>query len=73
VTGAPSIVAELKRLLGVDVGETTSDGMFTLEASSCLGICGVSPALMIDDDAYGNLMPEDLPRILDAKRAGGTK
>jgi NADH:ubiquinone oxidoreductase subunit E len=47
--------------------------MFTLEASSCLGICGVSPALMIDDDAYGNLTPEDLPRILDAKRAGGAQ
>jgi NADH-quinone oxidoreductase subunit E len=73
VTGAPSIVAELKRLLGVELGETTSDGMFALEASSCLGICGVSPALMIDDDAYGNLTPEDLPRILDAKRAGGAQ
>jgi NADH-quinone oxidoreductase subunit E len=71
VTGAPSIVVELKRLLGVELGETTSDGMFTLEASSCLGICGVSPTLMIDDDAYGNLTPEDLSRILDAKRAGG--
>jgi NADH-quinone oxidoreductase subunit E len=73
VTGAPSIVVELKRLLGVELGETTSDEMFTLEASSCLGICGVSPALMIDDDAYGNLSPEDLPRILDAKRAGGAQ
>jgi len=73
VTGAPSIVAELKRLLGVELGETTSDGMFTLEASSCLGICGVSPALMIDDDAYGNLTSGDLPRILAAKRAGGAQ
>jgi len=47
--------------------------MFTLEASSCLGICGVSPALMIDDDAYGNLTSGDLPRILAAKRAGGAQ
>ena len=73
VTGAPSIVAELTRLLGVELGETTPDGVFTLEDSSCLGICGVSPALMIDDDAYGNLTPEDLPRILAAKRAGGAQ
>jgi NADH-quinone oxidoreductase subunit E len=73
VTGAPEILSSLRQLLGVDIGETTSDGMFTLEASSCLGICGVSPALMIDDDAYGNLMPEDLPRILDTKRAGGVR
>ena len=71
VTGALSIVTELKRLLGVGLGETTSDGVFTLEASSCLGICGVSPALMIDDDAYGNLTSGDLPRILAAKRTGG--
>ena len=73
VTGAPEILSSLRQLLGVDIGETTSDGMFTLEASSCLGICGVSPALMIDDDAYGNLTPEDLPRILDAKSAGGAQ
>ena len=71
VTGAPSIVTELKRLLGVGLGETTSDGVFTLEASSCLGICGVSPALMIDDDAYGNLTSGDMPRIIAAKRTGG--
>ncbi len=73
VTGAPSIVAELTRLLGVDLGETTPDGVFTLEGSSCLGICGVSPALMIDDNAYGNLTPEDLPRILATARAGGAQ
>jgi NADH-quinone oxidoreductase subunit E len=67
VSGAPAILASIKEVLGIDVGETT------LEGSSCLGICGVSPALMIDDDAYGNLTPADLPRILDAKRAGGAK
>jgi NADH-quinone oxidoreductase subunit E len=60
-------------LLGVDIGETTPDGEFTLEESSCLGICGVSPVLMIDDDAYGNLTADDLPRILDAKRSGGAQ
>ena len=73
VSGAPGILASIKEELGIDVGETTPDGEFTLEGSSCLGICGVSPALMIDDDAYGNLTPGDLPRILDAKRAGGAK
>lgn len=73
VSGAPAILSSLRQILGVDVGETTPDGEFTLEASSCLGICGVSPALMIDDDAYGNLTPQDLSRILDAKRVGGAQ
>ncbi len=73
VSGAPVIMTELKRLLGVDLGETTSDGMFTLEGSSCLGICGVSPAFMIDDDAYGNLAPENLTAILKSKRAEGDR
>lgn len=71
VSGAPAVLNALKQLLGVDMGDTTPDGEFTLEGSSCLGICGVSPAIMIDEDAYGNLTPEDLPRILEAKRNGG--
>ena len=65
------MLSALKQLLGVELGGTTADGEFTLEDSSCLGICGVSPAIMIDEDAYGNLTPEDLPRILEAKRNGG--
>ena len=65
------MLSALKQLLGVELGGTTTDGEFTLEDSSCLGICGVSPAIMIDEDAYGNLTPEDLPRILEAKRNGG--
>jgi len=71
VSGAPAVLSALKQLLGVELGGTTADGEFTLEDSSCLGICGVSPAIMIDEDAYGNLTPEDLPRILEAKRNGG--
>lgn len=68
VSGAPAIMAELEKILGVGLGETTPDGVFTLEGSSCLGICGVSPALMIDESAYGNLEPEDLADILESHR-----
>ncbi|HOL52394.1 MAG TPA: NAD(P)H-dependent oxidoreductase subunit E [Bacillota bacterium] len=38
--------------------------MFTVETSSCLGVCGVAPAIMIDDTVYGNLVSEDLPAVL---------
>ncbi|MEG1754379.1 MAG: NAD(P)H-dependent oxidoreductase subunit E, partial [Christensenella sp.] len=45
-------------------GETTPDGMFTLEATRCLGCCGLAPVIMIDDQVYGRLKPEDIPGIV---------
>ncbi len=69
--GATSMARELMRLLGVEIGETTRDGLFTLEMSSCLGICGVAPAMMINDEVYGNLTPERIQEIL-AEKARGT-
>ena len=62
--GATTIVRELMRLLGVEFGHTTPDGLFTLEMSSCLGVCGVAPAMMINDEVYGNLTPERIQEIL---------
>lgn len=62
--GAWSVVEELQRLLGVGVGETTPDGLFTLELTSCLGACGVAPVMMVDDEVFGNLTPQKLREIL---------
>lgn len=58
------IVNKLKELLKIDFGQTTKDGFFTLETTSCLGICGVSPVMMIDGDTYGNLTPEMVEEIV---------
>lgn len=69
--GKESVLEAIKRELNIDVGETTKDGLFTLEISSCLGICGVAPAMMIDEVAYGNLTPEKVKRILDEYRKRG--
>ncbi|WP_066647915.1 complex I 24 kDa subunit family protein [Christensenella timonensis] len=49
-------------------GNTTPDGLFTLEATRCLGCCGLAPVIMIDDQVYGRLKPEDIPGILDIYR-----
>jgi NADH-quinone oxidoreductase subunit E len=65
--GSTNIAKELIRLLGVDFGHTTKDGLFTLEMSSCLGVCGVAPAMMINNDVYGNLTPERIQQILAEK------
>ncbi|UCC87789.1 MAG: NADH-quinone oxidoreductase subunit NuoE [Anaerolineales bacterium] len=50
--------------LGLEPGQTSADGKWTLVTSSCLGICGVGPVIIIDDDTYGNVTPERVPDIL---------
>lgn len=66
--GSTQVSRELMNQLGVAFGETTSDGLFTLEMTSCLGVCGVAPAMMIDGDVYGNLTPGRIKEILEVKR-----
>ena len=66
--GSTDVSKELVKALGVGFGETTPDGMFTLEMSSCLGVCGVAPAMMVDGEVYGNLTPPRIQLILDDMR-----
>ena len=66
--GSTTIAQELMKLLGIQFGETTGDELFTLEMSSCLGVCGVAPAMMINDEVYGNLTPHRILEILEEKR-----
>ena len=65
ILGAQTIFDAVEKKLGIKVGETTKDGLFTLEATSCLGICGVAPAMMINDEAYGNLDEKKINEILE--------
>ncbi|MBR0508095.1 MAG: NADH-quinone oxidoreductase subunit NuoE [Clostridia bacterium] len=69
VKGSADILAELERQLGIKAGHTTSDGKFTLEATRCLGCCGLAPVMTIDDDVYGRLVPADVKGIVDKFRA----
>ncbi|MGC8778181.1 MAG: NADH-quinone oxidoreductase subunit NuoE [Candidatus Caldatribacteriaceae bacterium] len=64
VRGAFDVLRALRRELGLREGETTRDGKFTLEVTSCLGVCGVAPAMMINDVTYGNLNEERVREIL---------
>lgn len=68
ILGAKTIFNAVEKKLGIKEGETTKDGLFTLEGSSCLGICGVAPAMMINDEAYGNLDEERIGKILEQIR-----
>lgn len=55
VKGGDKILDALKKDLGVGTGETTKDGLFTLQEARCLGACGIAPVIMIDDKIYGDL------------------
>lgn len=68
VKGSQLILDELIKELGVQPGDTTEDGRFTLEATRCLGACGLAPVLMVNDDVYGRLKPEDIKGIVDKYR-----
>ena len=59
------IAAHLKQTLGIDFGETTSDGRFTLLPIPCLGACDHAPAMMVDTDFHGDLTPEKVDEILE--------
>lgn len=64
VMGYENIQQYLKERLGITLGETTSDGCFTLLPNPCLGTCDCAPALMIDNDLYRNITNEQLDEIL---------
>ncbi len=66
--GSSTISRELIKLLGIGFGETTADRLFSLEMTSCLGVCGVAPAMMVNDRVYGNLTAERIADIVDDLR-----
>ncbi len=64
VRGAEKVLDRLKTELGIDVGDTTDDGKFSLNACRCIGACGLAPAIIINDEVYGRLTPDKIPEIL---------
>ena len=62
--GAQSIIGILENELGIEAGETTTDGRFTLELTSCIGVCDVAPAMMINEEVYGNLTRAKIVEVL---------
>jgi NADH:ubiquinone oxidoreductase subunit E len=66
VKGSREILEIMVRELGINVGDTSEDGRFTLEAVRCLGACGLAPVIMVNEDTHGNVNPKDTVRILEA-------
>ncbi len=63
--GAERVVEYVSAKLGIKPGETTSDGMFTLETVQCLAACGTAPAMRVNDQLYENLTPASIDDILE--------
>lgn len=68
MTGSESLIELLGRTLGIKVGSTTGDGLFTLEASECLGRCDEAPGMIVNDVFYGNLTVEKIIEIIESLR-----
>ena len=74
VRGAPTVLDEAKRRLGIEPGDTTEDMQFTLETVNCLGACALGPILVVDGKYHGQIGPRKIKTILDRyKKTGRAK
>ena len=64
VRGAESVLEELRNKLGIEPGETTEDGKFSLRSLRCVGACGLAPVMMVGDKVYGRVTPDMVDTIL---------
>ena len=68
VNGSELILQTIKDELGIDDGQTTEDGLFSLKCVACLGCCSLSPVMMVNEDTYGSLTPDKTKKILKELR-----
>ena len=64
VKGSGDILNKITEKLGVGVGETSSDGKYSVDATRCIGACGLAPVLTVNDEVFGRLVPADVEKIL---------
>ena len=69
VKNSQKVLDKLCSELGIQPGQTTADGLFTVQATRCLGACGLAPVMMINDDVYGRLTEAEVPAIIAKYKA----
>jgi len=69
VKGSEKVLDKLKEKLGIDVGQTTEDGKFSIEATRCIGACGLAPVFTVNDEVYGNATPELMDKVIEEYKA----
>ncbi len=65
VRGADNVLQEFKRQLGIEVGETSEDGEFSLNCLRCVGACGLAPVVLVGDKTYGRVAPDGVKEIVE--------
>ena len=69
VKGADKILDAFRTELGIELGETTADGLFSLESSRCLGVCALAPVVTINDKVYSKVSPKQVPELINKVKA----
>lgn len=67
VRGSDKVLDEVKNVLGIEVGQTTADGIFSLDCLRCVGACGLAPVMTIGGKVYGNVDPKNVRKILESE------
>jgi len=70
VRGAGEVLEAFTRELGIEPGDTTDDGMFSLERVACLGACAMAPVVSVGEKIYGHMTPAEVPDLLKRLRGG---
>ncbi|HYW83866.1 MAG TPA: NAD(P)H-dependent oxidoreductase subunit E, partial [Spirochaetia bacterium] len=71
VKGSLNLLDSCRQLLGIEVGQTSKDGLFSLETVACLGCCSIAPAMMVNGRFFGRLDKKMLEKLIDKWRAAG--
>lgn len=69
VKGAQQIIDKFSEILGIGPGETTEDGLFTIDALRCIGACGIAPAVTINGTVYPKMEVSQVPKVIDSYRS----
>jgi len=64
VRGSQDIIDKVNGILGTVIGETTADGKYSVDATRCVGACGLAPVMMINEEVFGRLTTKEIPDIL---------
>ena len=73
VNGSEKILEKIKEILKIDVGQTTKDGLFSLEATRCVGACGLAPVFKVNEEVYGKTTPEIAEKVIAEYRSKESK
>ena len=68
VKGSEKVLDKVKEILKIDVGQTTDDGLFSIEATRCVGACGLAPVFTVNDEVYGKATPEMVESVINRIR-----